>query len=176
MMKTFSLVGLGVLLVSLFGCREVHHYGYKYYEQQMLGGVFSIDVVGRYGENYEEGERKFLDWGFPYNIHFGFRFADGEISRLEIINIQLIGVDDNKKYTLGDVGTNRVRDYSGKKLLRVAVGPLIKENYQYQDYLLKATIVFHGSSGIEKLDLSVVLEKEFRTESRSDWFDESTSI
>lgn len=172
------LLMVGFFTMALLGCREVHRYDYKLVDIGVLDGQFIINVIGHYGKNYEEKGNKKLDFGAPYNIAFDYVVKPNDaLTRLLVKDIQLVGRKTGSKHILAEVQDDNVRVYVERKLIRVAVGPLTSEEYEYQNYTLKATvIVYRTETEFEEKRISVLLETDYSRERRSDWFDEKTSV
>jgi hypothetical protein len=168
----------GFFFVSLFGCREINHYGYTSPSQDILGGTLSVKVVGNFGEEYERNGQKKTDWGFPYNLQFSYVVPKGNsLRKLKLKDIEITGMESGNHYELAPVESDKVRVYGADKLIRVSVGPLTEDRFKYEDYRLEMTvIVFGAESEASRESLSLVLKTDYRTEKRSDWFDEKTSI
>ena len=173
-----ALLVIGVLAMALFGCREVHHYGYEVIEMDLAVGDFGIDVVGMYGKEYNEKGKDLLDWGAPYSITFDYVVTpDDDLVKLVVKDIQLTGEKTGSQHILDDIQSDKVRVYSERKLIRISVGPLTAEEYEYQNYTLKATvIIYKTATEFEEEKIEVLLKTEYRKERRSDTFDEIMSV
>lgn len=173
-----ALLMIGILAVGLFGCREVYRYDYKLIEFDLLDGQFIINVVGRYGENYKEKGKKKLDFGAPYSIAFEYLVTPNDaVTKLEVKDIQLVGEKNGSQHSLDDIHSDKVRVYDERKFIRISAGILTAEEYDYQNYKLKATIIIYKTATeIEKKDIEILLETDYGKERRSDWFDEKMSV
>ncbi len=173
-----ALLMVSVLTMALFGCRQVHHYGYEIIEMDLIGGDFGIDVVGRYGKEYKEKGKDFLDWGAPYSITFDYVVTPSDdLAKLVVKDIQLVGEKTSSRHKLADIQGDKVRVYGKRKLIRISAGPLTAEEYEYQNYTLKATVIIYKTTmKFEEKKIEVLLKTEYRKERRSDWFDEKMSV
>jgi hypothetical protein len=178
MFRKLVLLFLGVCSMSLFGCRTVHHYGYEYVELDLFGGLLAINTIGDLGKNYEKEGKKLIDYSFPYYIQFTYvADSSGELSRVLLSDVELIGEKTKSRHVLGDFESDSVKVYGEKKQIRFSAGPLSSGEYEYQNYTLKATVtVYKGEEVFEKKEISVEIKTEYRTERRSDWFDEKMSV
>ena len=167
-----------LLLLLLCGCREERRYAYEFLKMDVAEGELNIHVIGNYGPNYETDGKKLLDWGFPYNIQFIYLApASSQATRLEITNIQLTGRETGVTKILEDIETDQPRIYGETKLLRVSAGPLTADAYTYQDYTLEARVTLYADSlSPQTIDISLDINKDYSQGSRSDWFDEQSSI
>ena len=167
-----------ILMLPLAGCRIVNYYAYKPIQEEILGGTLEVNVIGGYGENYEQSGIKRLDWGFPYFLQFSYVVPNEDgLSNLEINNIILVAENSGEKYSLSSVQSDDVRSYGRGNLIRVSAGPLTADEYSYQNYTLSAELLIHSSPGnMQSQEIIFHLETDFRTEKRSDQFDEVTSI
>lgn len=172
------LVIMGVFVMVLSGCRQVNHYGFEFVKHSLLGGSLSILVNGRYGGEYEKDNKDHLDWAFPYYIQFTYSVApDSVLNKMVIKDITLLGRETGKAHMLEDIGTEDFRIFEERALFRKSAGPLTADKYEYQDYILKATVVIYRTeTDFEKQEIEVLLKTEYRKERRSDWFDEKMSI
>ena len=172
------LLVLGTFIVVLLGCRQVHHYGYAIVEMDLFGGNFGIDVVGQYGKESKKEGKDLLDWGAPYSIIFDYVISPNDtLVRIAIKDIQLTGKKTGFQHTLADIEGDKVRIYGERKLIRISAGPLTADEYEYQDYILKATIVIYRTeTDFEEQEIEVLLKTEYRKERRSDWFDKLMSV
>lgn len=173
-----KLLVLGICIVTLFGCRQINHYGYAIVEIDLFGGNFGIDVVGRYGKEYKKEGKDSLDWGSPYDVIFDYVITPGgDLVKLSVKDIRLIGEKTGTYHTLKDIQGDKVRVYGERKFIRISAGPLTADEYEYQNYILKAKVVIYRTeTDFEEQDIEVLLETEYRKERRSDWFDEKMSV
>jgi len=173
-----TLLIIGVLAMALFGCREIHHYGYKYVELDLFGGKLAVNTVGDFGKNYEKNGKKLADYKFPYHIQFTYILTSSDdLSKIIIQNAELIGEKTNTRHTLEAVQSEKSKVYGEKKQIRVSVGPLTADKYEYQNYTLKATvIIYKTATEFEEKELEVLLKTEYRKERRSDSFDKIMSV
>ena len=169
---------VGVFIMALSGCRQVNHYGFKIVEQSLLDGNLSILVNGRYGEEYKKDNEDYLDWASPYYIQFTYSVAPERVlNKIVIKNITLEGSEAGKSHVLADIDTDDFRVYEDRALFRKSAGPLTVDEYEYQDYVLKATVVvYRTETDFEEKEIEVLLKTEYRKERRSDWFDEKMSV
>lgn len=175
-MKTLKIVW-GIAMVLLMGCREVHYYEFRPLELDVLSGSMEISLVGKFGENYEKDGEKRLDWGAPYYLQFTYIVPkDDDLDSLVIKDIQLVGEESGSSHSLPDIQNNNARIYDRGKLIRVSVGPLSPDEYSYQNYILSAEIVAYADGEEVEEKISARIETDFRTERRSDRFDQETGI
>lgn len=176
--RKFLLVFVGICIFIMFGCRTVHHYGYKYVEIDMPSGFLAIKTIGNLGENYEESGKKFIDYSFPYYIQFTYVVdSRHHLSSVALSGLELIGKKNGRQYNLGDFASKDVRIYGDKKQVRFSVGPLSATEYVYQDFSLKAIVRVYTADGeFEEREIITELKTEYRKERRSDWFDEKMSV
>ena len=177
-LRKWALLMVGVFAMALLGCREVHRYDYKLAELSLLDDKFIINVIVHYGKNYEVKGKKQLDFGAPYNIVFDYVVKPNDaLTKLVVKDIQLIGEKTGSKHLLTDIQGDKIRVYGERKLIRISAGPLTAEEYEYQNYTLKATvIVYKTEAEFEEQGISVLLKTDYSKERRSDWFDEKTSV
>ena len=177
-LRKWVLLMVGVFTMALLGCREVHRYDYELVELSLLDGQFIVNVIGHYGKNYEEKGKKKLNFGTPYNIALDYVVKPNDaLIRLVVKNIHLVGEKTGSKHILDDIQGDQVRVYGERKLIRIAAGPLTAEEYKYQNYTLKATVIIYKTeTEFEKQDITVLLKTDYSKERRSDWFDEKTSV
>ena len=169
---------IGFFIMGLFGCREVYRYDYKLIEFDILDGQFIINVMGGYGENYEEKGKKKLDWGAPYSISFEYLVTlNDALTKLEVKGIQLVGEKNASQHRLDDIQSDKIRVYGERKFIRIPAGVLTAEEYEYQNYRLKATvIIYKTTTEFEEKTIDVLLETDYSRERRSDKFDEIMSV
>lgn len=173
-----ALLMVGILAMGLFGCREVYRYDYKPVEFDLLDGRFIIYVIGQYGKNYEEKRKKKLDFGAPYTLAFEYLITPNDaLTKLEVKGIRLVGEKNGSQHTLDNIQSGKVRVYGERKFIRISAGLLTAEEYEYQNYKLKATIIIYKTATeFEEKEIEVLLETDYGKERRSDWFDEMMSV
>lgn len=177
--RTFRLLLIGMFVMSLFGCRTIHHYEYEYVELPVLGGELSVVVNTSYGEPYEKEGKKMIDNGFPYFISFNLDvFGRDKLHKLIIKNIELVGEETGRRSRLQDIQTDRVRFYKeskehvGKKYLRVSTGPLVAEQHEHENYTLRATVVvYRDETHYESEEITIQLVTKYWKEYTNDSFD-----
>lgn len=172
------VVIIGVFIMALSGCRQVNHYGFEFLEQSLLGGSLSILVNGRYGEEYKKDNKNYLDWASPYYIQFTYSVSpNGVLNKMVIKDITLAGKETGITHVLADIEADDFRVYEKRAFFRKSAGPLTADKYEYQDYILKATVVIYRTdTDLEEQEIEVLLKTEYRKERRSDWFDEKMSV
>ena len=173
-----KLLVLGVFIMALSGCRQVNHYGFEFVEQSLLEGSLSILVNGRYGEEYKKDNKNYLDWTSPYYIQFTYSvYPDSVLNKMVIKDITLAGKETGITHVLDDIKADDFRVYEKRAFFRKSAGPLTADKYEYQDYILKATVVIYRTdTDFEEQEIEVLLKTEYRKERRSDWFDEKMSV
>ena len=173
-----KLLVLGAVMLALIGCREEHRYEYRYIELGLSNGKLSINAEGRYGKNYEKDGKRQLDYSYPYHVRFTYVVTPKDaLMKLSVNDIQLIGEKTGTHHTLKDIQGDKVRVYGERKFIRISAGPLTADEYEYQNYILKAKVVIYRTeTDFEEQDIEVLLETEYRKERRSDWFDEKMSV
>ena len=173
-----KLLVLGAVMLTLIGCREEHRYEYRPVELSLFGGKLEIIADGQYGANYEQDGKKKLDYGYPYHIRFAYVVSSEQnLKFFSIKNLQLIGQRSNSEHSLGNKEDGRVRNINDEKFIMFSAGPLTADEYEYQNYILKAKVVIYRTeTDFEEQDIEVLLETEYRKERRSDWFDEKMSV
>ena len=170
--RGFKLLLFGMLIMSLLGCRTIHHYEYELVELPILNGELWIVVNGRYGESYEKKGRKMIDHTFPYWIQFTFEVPPGQkLHELIIKDIELVGEDTGRHVRLPDIQTDQVRLYTMKQA-RQSAGPVTADGYEYENYTLRATvIVYRDETRHESETISVRLVTKYWKEYTNDSFD-----
>lgn len=173
-----ALLILFFFIMGLFGCREVHLYKYKYLELELFDGMLIINPIGFYGRNYEKDGKKLADYSFPYSIQFTYVVTVyDDLSKIAIKDVELFGKKTKTRHTLEGVQSEEVSDYGEKRQIRVSLGPLTKDEYEYQNYQIKATfVIYKTATEFEEKTIEVLLETDYGKERRSDWFDEKTSV
>lgn len=167
----------GISLMLLMGCREVHYYEFRPIKLDVLSGRIEISLAGQFGENFEEDGKKRLNWGAPYFLQFTYVVPkDDGLDSLVIRDIQLVGEESGTSHILPDIQSNNARTYDRGKLIRVSAGPLSSDEFSYQNYILSAVIVADANGEEVEEMISTRLETNFRTERRSDRFDQETGI
>lgn len=177
--RTVTLLMVGMLMMSLFGCRTIHHYEYEYIELPLFGGELSILVNGRFGKPYEKDGAKMTDKSFPYFFSFNLDVSGGDkLHKLIIKDIELVGEETGKRTRLQDVQSDWVRfhgyvqDDPSMKFVRVSAGPLTAEQHEYENYTLRATvIVYRDETRYESEVISVRLITDYWKEYTNDAFD-----
>ena len=168
---------VGILIMGLLGCRDVHLFKYKYLEMDLFDGMLAVNPIGFYGKNYEKGGKKLAAYSFPYSIQFTYitTVSDG-FSKIVIKDVELFGEKTKTRHMLEGIESEQVKDYGDKRQVRVSLGPLTKEEYEYQNYQLKATIIFYKTATeFEQKNIDIFLETDYSKERRSDKFDEIMS-
>lgn len=168
-----------ILIISLCGCRTVHHYEYEIVELPLLDGELWIVVNGRYGESYVKDEKKMTDHTFPYYLMFTMDVPrEHKLYKLIIKDIELVGEDTGRRVRLPDIQSEQVRYYTqnnehaGMKYLRESAGPLTADGYEYESYTLRATvIVYRDETHYESEVISVRLVTKYWKEYTNDSFD-----
>ena len=169
---------LGLLLMSSISCREVNNYSYKYTEIVLFDGILGINLTGKYGENYEDDDKKLLDYGFPYNLQFTYVVSpESELYAIAIQNIQLVGKEKGVPSSIEGVTSKKVRTYDTRKLVRISAGPLTSDQYNYEDYYLKANVlIYKNKDHFQEKKITVLLKTDYKKEIRNDWFDEKMGV
>ena len=169
---------IGVLAMGLFGCREIYRYDYKLVEFELLDGKFIVNVIGRYGENYKDKGKKKLDFGAPYTLAFEYLVTPNDaLTKLKVKDIQLVGEKSGSRHRLNNIQSDKVRIYGKRKFIRISAGLLTSEEYEYQNYQLKATIIIYKTTmEFEEKTIDVLLETDYSKEWTSDWFDEKMGV
>lgn len=170
----------GILILSLCGCRTIHHYEYELVELPLLEGELWIVVNGRYGESYVQDGRKMMDHTFPYYFMFTFDIPrEHKLHKLIIKDIELVGEKTGRRIRLRDIQSEQVRYYTqskehiGMKYLRESAGPLTADGYEYENYTLQATvIVYRDDTRYESEAISARLVTKYWKEYTNDSFDE----
>ncbi len=177
-LKVVLFFVLGLLLMSSISCREVQNYRYNYTEFELFEGILGVNLVGRYGENYEEDGKKLLDYGFPYNLQFTYAIPpDSELYAVTIQNIKLVSKETGASFNVLDVTSKKVRTYDTRKLVRISTGPLTSDQYNYEDYYLNADVlIYKNADHPQEESISVLLKTDYKKEIRNDWFDEKTGV
>ena len=178
--RRVMLLLTGILILSLCGCRTIHHYEYEGINLPILGGELIIIVNGRYGESYVRDGRKMMDHTFPYWIQLTFRVSPNEkLHKLIIKDIELVGEKTGRRVRLPDIQTDQVRFYEQTKInpavkqARESAGPLTADGYEYENYTLRATvIVYRDDTRHESEAISVRLVTKYWKEHTNDSFDE----
>lgn len=177
--RRVMLLLTGILIISLCGCRTIHHYEYELVELPLLDGELWIVVHGGYGESYEKNGRKMTDYTFPYYISFTFEVPpEHKLHELIIKDIELVGEDTGRRVRLPDIQTDRVIFYEQTKInpavkqARESAGPLTADGYEYENYTLRATvIVYRDETRYESEAISVRLVTKYWKEHTNDSFD-----
>ena len=66
----------------------------------------------------------------------------GDLVKLSVKDIRLIGEKTGTHHTLKDIQGDKVRVYGERKFIRISAGPLTADEYQYQNYILKAKVEY----------------------------------
>ena len=182
--RRVMLLLTGILIMSLWGCRTIHHYEYELVELPLLDGELWIVVNGRYGASYVKDGRKMTDHTFPYYFMFTFEVPTGhKLHKLIIRDIELVGEDTGRRAYLQDIQSEQVRYYTqskehvGMKYLRESAGPLTADGHEYENYTLRATvIVYRDETRYESEAISVRLVTKYWKELTNDSFDEFMDV
>ena len=177
--RMFTLLLSGIFMMALFGCRTIHHYEYEYVELPVLYGELWIVVNGTYSKSYVKDGKKMTDHAFPYYIMFTLDVPNGhDLHKLIIKDIELVGEDTGRRFFLQDIEEDRIRFYKeskehvGKKYLRESAGPLTADQYEYENYTLRATVVvYRDETHYESEAISVRLVTKYWKEYTNDRFD-----
>lgn len=169
----------GILIMSLCGCRTIHHYEYEHIEFPFMDGKLVMVVNGRYGESYVKDGRKMTDHTFPYWIQFTYRVLPGDkLHKLIIKDIELVGEDSGRRIRLEDIQTDEVRVYEQTKInpaikqARESAGPLAADGYGYENYTLRATIIiYRDETHYESEEITIQLVTKYWKEYTNDSFD-----
>jgi len=172
------LLIVGILAMGLLGCREVHIYEYKYVELDLFDGALAINTEGEYGHNYEKDGKKLANYSFPYYIQFTYVVTvSDDLSKIIIKDAELFGEKTKTRHMLEGIESEKVKDYGEKRQIRISLGPLTAEEYKYQNYRGKATIIIYKTATeFEEKTIEVLLETDYKKERRSDKFDEIMSV
>jgi len=177
-----NILRLTLLLLVLFGCREVNIYQYKSVTLNVLGGELLIQVTGTYGEDYTKDGKRFLDYGFPYYLNISFETPIvNKLSVLQIKNIEILGEESGNKFTLPNTECKKVKGPTKSNpdttWCIAIVSGITSDEHVYENYQLTAKIIVidKHDNAKEKL-ISILLETDFSKGRRSDKFDESMSI
>ena len=174
--KRFLLIGF--LVMGLLSCRVVHLYEYKYVELDLFDGILAVNTEGEYGKNYEKDGKQLAGYSFPYYIQFTYIVTvSDELLKIMIKDAEVFGEKTKTRHVLEDVQSEKIKDYGEKRQVRVSLGPLTREEYEYQNYRLKATvIIYKTATEFEEKTIDVLLETDYSRERRSDKFDEIMSV
>jgi len=181
--RRIALMFLSFIMMLTPGCREYHYYRYKAVVVEMLGGELTINLEGTYSENYKKDGKKFADWGFPYNLQFMLSLPfEHNFLKLAVKDIALIGKKSSRHFSFSDIESYKVKDprlrsnpnARGKTVMTSV--RVTHDTFEYETYILKATVVvYENSETFKEKMISVLIETDFKKESRSDWFDKKMS-
>lgn len=184
--KIAFIILMASLLFYLYFSRVYNFYSYDTVSKDIIGGAELVVILeGTYSENYEKDGRKMADWSFPYYLEIYVHVPDNKkFCKLVIENIKLIGQKTGKQHVFSNVETDEIRDLSefpgtdeeGRNAI-IIIGPIDKDNYAYEDYLLTAKIKIYLTSEIfEEENVQILLKTDYYKRWRSDWFDEFMSV
>ena len=88
-----------------------------------------------------------------------------------------MGEKNASQHRLDDIQSDKIRVYGERKFIRIPAGVLTAEEYEYQNYRLKATVIIYKTvTEFEEKTIDVLLETDYSRERRSDKFDEIMSV
>jgi hypothetical protein len=179
--RLFMVCAMALLM---FGCREYYMYAYKPVSEPLFEGELTVLLEGSYGKGYVVEGKKKADFSFPYTLTFELQLpSEVGLSRMVVKDIVLLGESSQLESKLPDVESKIVYGPSVQdpnrtfKNTRAVIKALEAGKNEYENYLLSATIiVFSTSDEFRETDVSVELITNFRTEKRSDKYDEEMGI
>ena len=185
--RNISIFLIGGILMFMFGCREYRMYEYKGLTYDLSDGSVYVNLVGRFGENREVRGKKIADYTFPYRLRFIVSIPYGKpFEGLLVKDVELVGEKTLRRYRLGEKKAARINDPRAgiypkpKAKARTAIvlfGPLLADEYEYENFILNATILTTGENGeVIEDSISMLLRTNFRKEYRNDWLDEQLSV
>ena len=172
--KLFILTVMGVIIMSIFGCRQENRFEYESVKYELYGGELYIYVVGRIGDPYKENGRKKIDYGGPYHVVFEYTVnPEDELKKIIIRNIELIGEKSGQVYAIDDIENDRVSVYGERKFIRSSTGLLVSNNeFEYENFAIHAELaIYKNQFEPHEHDVSVVLKTDYKKEFRNDWID-----
>ena len=183
--RNISIFLIGGILMFMFGCREYRMYEHKTVKYDLSGGRVYVSLEGMFGENREVRGKKITDFTFPYWLNFFVSIPYGKpFEGLLVKDVELVGEKTLRRYRLGEKKAARINDpragifpNAKARTAIVSFGPLLADEYEYENFILNATILTTGENGeVIEDSISILLRTSFRKEYRNDWLDEQLSV
>lgn len=167
-----------LIALLLIGCRTENRFVYDLSKSSFMDNNLKIFLGYGYGPNYEVDGMAMIDYGYPLLISFSYVTTDeAKLDKLEIEDFQIIDVKNNNVVFELNKTVSKVETYKEKKVTKLSIPPLDKENLSYQNYILKAKVlVYKSADEVVEEDIEVLLETNFNTNKRWDWFDKIMSV
>lgn len=169
----------------MFGCREYRMYKYKTSESDLSVGRLFVSLDGSYGENQQVSGKEIAEYSFPYSLRFIVSIPYGKpFEGLLVKDVELVGEKTLRHYRLGEKKAAKINDPRARtdpkakaRTAIVSFGPLLADEYEYENFTLNATIITTGENGeVIEESISILLKTDFKKEKRSDWFDGEMSV
>ena len=175
-----AMILAGGVLFFMFSCREYRMYKYNPVELSLNGGDLVVVLEGTYGKNREVEGKKIAEFTYPYHLQFFVSVPyEKSFNGLLVKDVELVGLNSSRHYQLGEKKASKVNDPRARSNPRakartaiVIFGPMLADDYEYENFSLRAKIVIYGERGrVLEESISILIDTNFEKKKRSDWFD-----